>query len=160
MGAEYSSTSCDLGIFVDQPAYSIDPHDPCAGRWSRRCDGSQRWHLVERAVWPMFVVVGHILSEQRLQLLLAEDQHPVEQLTMNGADPPFRERVRPRRQHTCPQDTDALRAEDGIEAVGELCIPVADEEPELPRAIPEVHEQVAGLLGRHPQDQGPQLLRP
>jgi len=25
VGAENSSTSCDLGIFVDQPAESIDP---------------------------------------------------------------------------------------------------------------------------------------
>ena len=26
-GADNSSTSCDLGIFVDEPAQSIDPHD-------------------------------------------------------------------------------------------------------------------------------------
>src|SRR6266487_5264351 len=34
------TTSCDLGILVDQPSEAIQPHDPCAGRWSRRCDGS------------------------------------------------------------------------------------------------------------------------
>ena len=42
VGAENSSTSCDLGIFVDQPAYWIDPHDAYVGRRSGRWDGSKR----------------------------------------------------------------------------------------------------------------------
>jgi Arm DNA-binding domain len=35
VGAENPSTSCDLGIFVDQPAEAIQPHDRYVGRWSR-----------------------------------------------------------------------------------------------------------------------------
>jgi hypothetical protein len=35
VGAENPSTSCDLGIFVDQPADAIQPHDRYVGRWSR-----------------------------------------------------------------------------------------------------------------------------
>jgi hypothetical protein len=38
--------------------------------------------------------------------------------------------------HRCAQAPDALGAEDRIEAVGELRIPVTDEEPELPDAVP------------------------
>ena len=38
--------------------------------------------------------------------------------------------------------------EDGVEGGGELAVPVADQEPELGGAVVEVHEQVAGLLGR------------
>src|SRR6266567_2066644 len=94
----------------------------------------------------MFVVVRHI-AHQRLQLPVTNNQHPVEQLTADGADPPFRERVRPRRPYGCAEDPDALGAEDRIEAVGELGVPVADEEPELSDVVPKVHEQVAGLLG-------------
>ena len=42
VGAENSSTLCDLGIFVNQPAQSIDPHDPHVRRRSERRDGSKR----------------------------------------------------------------------------------------------------------------------
>jgi transposase InsO family protein len=47
VGAKNPSTSCDLGIFVDQPAEAIQPHDLYVGRWSRRWDDSQRWPLVQ-----------------------------------------------------------------------------------------------------------------
>src|SRR6266508_7014850 len=137
VGAENSSTSCDLGIFVDAPAQAIDPHVPC---WSGRWDGRERCRLPERTVGPMLVVVRQIARQHRLQLPSAHDQHPVEQLTTDGADPPFRVRVRPRRQHGCAQDADVFGAEDRIEAVGEPRVPVPDEEPELPDALPKVHE--------------------
>jgi hypothetical protein len=85
-------------------------------------------------VWPMFVVVRHIAHQHRLQLPSAKNQHPVGQLTTDGADPPFRER--PRRKHRRPQDPDALGAEDGIEAVGELRVAVPDENLNLPMRSP------------------------
>jgi hypothetical protein len=34
-GCRNPSTSCELGIFVDQPADAIQPHDRYVGRWSR-----------------------------------------------------------------------------------------------------------------------------
>jgi hypothetical protein len=61
------------------------------------------------------------------------------------ANPPFRERIRPWCPHRCAQDPDALGAEDRIEADGELGVPIADEELELPDAVRQLHEQVAGL---------------
>jgi hypothetical protein len=78
VSAENSSMSCDLRIFVDQPAYSIDLHDAQVGCRSGRWDGSEWCGLPECTVWPVFVVVGHILSERPLQLPWADDQHPVE----------------------------------------------------------------------------------
>jgi hypothetical protein len=60
VGAENSSTSCGLGIFVDQPAQSIDPHDTHVRRRRGRRDGRERCGLPKRAVWPMLVVVRHI----------------------------------------------------------------------------------------------------
>jgi hypothetical protein len=108
----------------------------------------------------MVVVVAHILCQHRRQLPPAHDQHPVEQLTTDGTDPSFRERIRLGRPHRCAEDLDALGAEDHIEAVGELRVPVADEEPELPEVAGQLHQQVAGLLGcpcagrvgRHPKE--------
>jgi hypothetical protein len=49
--------------------------------------------------------VRHIARQHRLQLPLTNDQHPIQQLTTDGAN--------------APQDPDALGTEDRIEAVGE-----------------------------------------
>jgi uncharacterized coiled-coil protein SlyX len=68
VGAENSSTSCDLGIFVDEAPQTIDPHDPHVPSRSGRWDGRERGGLPERAVWPMFVVVGDIARQHCLQL--------------------------------------------------------------------------------------------
>jgi hypothetical protein len=93
------SASCDLGILMEQPTESIPPHDPCAGRWSRRCGGSQRWHLAERAVRPVLVIVHDIVRQHRLRMSPPHGQHPVQQLTTNGADPSFGECVHARCPH-------------------------------------------------------------
>jgi hypothetical protein len=37
-----SSASCDLSMFVDGPAQSIDPHDPHVRCWSGQWDGRAR----------------------------------------------------------------------------------------------------------------------
>jgi hypothetical protein len=47
--------SCGLGILMDQPAESIQPHDAFAGRWIGFGDGSERWRLTECAVRPVLV---------------------------------------------------------------------------------------------------------
>ncbi|MEE4598080.1 hypothetical protein V2J94_40575 [Streptomyces sp. DSM 41524] len=41
----------------------------------------------------------------------------------------------------------AVAGEDGVEAGGELAVPVPDEEPEALRSVVEVREQLAGELG-------------
>ncbi len=41
MGAENLSTSRDLGILVDEPAQSIQPHDPHIGPWNQLGDNPQ-----------------------------------------------------------------------------------------------------------------------
>jgi hypothetical protein len=47
--------SCGLGILMDQPAESIQPHDAFAGRWIGFGDGSERWRLTECAVRPRWL---------------------------------------------------------------------------------------------------------
>ena len=136
VGAENLSTSCDLGVFVDEPAQSIDPYGLYVLRRSSWWEGSQRCRLAERAVWPMFVVVRHVARQHSLHVSLFNDQHPVEQLTADGANPSLRERVHPRCLHRRAQDLDALGAEDRIEAVGELGVPVADEKLNCRRGRP------------------------
>ncbi len=55
VGAENPFISRGLGILVDQPAESIQPHDPFAGCWIGFGDGSDRWRLTECAVRPVLV---------------------------------------------------------------------------------------------------------
>jgi hypothetical protein len=70
------------------------------------------------------VVVVGVRVQDVLQVTPAEDQHVVEALSSNGADPTLRERVRP----GCPDgrlhDAEALGPEDLVERPGELGVPV------------------------------------
>ncbi|WP_433227329.1 hypothetical protein [Microtetraspora malaysiensis] len=52
-----------------------------------------------------------------------------------------------RLQHPVPH-CDAYAGEDLVEGVGELGVPVANEEPERAGPPPEIHEQIASLRGR------------
>jgi hypothetical protein len=64
-----------------------------------------------------------------------KQQHPVQQLTTDYADPPLGDRVRSWCPHPRPQDPDALGGEDRIERVGEPGVPIAQQELELLDAI-------------------------
>ena len=82
-------------------------------------------------------------------MALSGDQEVVEAFPAQGADEPFRDRVRPRCPDWGAEDPDVGTGEDRVEDRGELAVPVADQESESFGAIVEVHQQVAGLLG-HP----------
>ena len=56
-------------------------------RLERRC-------LVECSVRPVGVEVRHVLGQYRLKRALVEDQHPIQQLAADGADPSFGDCVR------------------------------------------------------------------
>jgi hypothetical protein len=78
-----------------------------------------------------------------------EDQNSVQQLAADGADPSFGDRVGSGRAHRCAQDADAFAGEHGIKDVGELGIPVPDQELQRCHALAEVHQQIPRLLS-HP----------
>jgi polyisoprenoid-binding protein YceI len=85
VGAENPVHLTRPGILVDQPAEAIQPHDRYVGRWSslpagRRqpFDVSERRHLSQGSVRTVHVVVIGVLGQYRHQLLVSEDQHPVQ----------------------------------------------------------------------------------
>ena len=96
----------------------------------------RRWFYVERGllpqcpVWPVAVVMDHVLGQELFQMSVAEDQHPVEALTTNRPDEPLGEGIGSRCSHRGADDPDAVSSEDLVEARGELGVPVADEEPD------------------------------
>jgi hypothetical protein len=59
-----------------------------------------------------------------------EDQHPLQALATDGADPPLGVGVRHRRTRRTSQHADAGVGEHGILARGELRVAIADQKPE------------------------------
>ena len=93
----------------------------------------------------------HILAQHDVEMAWSGDQEVVEAFPAQGADEPFRDRIRAGCPDRGADDPHVGAGEDGVEGGGELAVPVADQEPEPVGAIAEVHQQVAGLLG----DPGP-----
>ena len=81
------------------------------------------------------VVVGRVLVQDRPQVPLAEDQHPVGDLGPGGEHEPFRISVRSPAPGRDLHGLDTSRGEGRVERRGELPGPVADQEPEARGAI-------------------------
>jgi hypothetical protein len=119
--------------------------------------------LPQGAVRAVAVVMIGILGQHRPQLPAPEDEHPVQHLPPNGANPPLRIGIRPRRSYRRAQHRQSLGGQDGVECGGELRVPIADQKPGPADAIIETDEQVTGLLGHplpdwmrgHPQHMDP-----
>lgn len=78
MGAENGVRSCDLAIFVDEPAESISALDG-AGAWSYSAnDTAIRRPLVQRSVRPMSVEMIDVLGQHLFQMVPVHNEHPVQ----------------------------------------------------------------------------------
>jgi hypothetical protein len=75
---------------------------------------------VERAVWPVFVVVAAVDLEDVFEMTTAEDEDPVEAIRAKSAGPALRVGVRVRRLDGRADHLDALSPEDVVEGVAEL----------------------------------------
>jgi hypothetical protein len=64
----------------------------------------------------MVVEVHQVLGQHALEVEAVEDQHPVDQLSADDADPSFGDRVRPGRSHRCAQNADAFAGETASKA--------------------------------------------
>ncbi len=112
-------------------------------------------------MWPVIIEVGLVAGQHRSEVPVTPDERQVQTLAAKTAHEPLRVTIRPRRPDRRRPGTD--RGEHSVERCGELRIPVADEELELGSALPEVDQEVPGLLGgplprrvrRHPKDVHP-----
>jgi len=84
--------------------------------------------LVEALVWAVFVEVAYVLVEDGVNVLFVVGQHPVGAFFADAADELFCIAVGPRRAGRDLDYGEAFGGKDGIEAVGELGVPVADQE--------------------------------
>jgi len=92
----WSSTSCDLGIFVYQPTKSVATSEVLVGLWRGRGEGPEWRCLAQCAVGPTVVEVHQVLGHHTLEVTTVDDQHSVQQFAADSADPSFDDRVRPR----------------------------------------------------------------
>src|ERR1039457_3959476 len=138
-------------VFVDQAAedrFSADltrAEVSCgdAGNGARVRDA-----LVDALMGPGGVVMLLVLGQDGAQVRLVQDQGPVEELTVQGANKVLADRVHPRRLHGGAHDGGAGGLEDGIEGRGEVRAAVPDQKTDVPEPLAEVKGQVAGLLHR------------
>ena len=83
---------------MDQPTESISSSDPPSRQDDRWFGGPERWCLPQGAVRAVAVVVVNVLGQYSLQLPASQDQHPVQYLPPDGADPSLGDRVGPCRR--------------------------------------------------------------
>src|SRR6266545_1603420 len=96
----------------------------------------------------MLVVMTNADREGALEVPSIQDQHPIEALTADGADPPLDERVRAGCSYGRADCSDAVGTEYLIERRGELAVAIVDQTPDRLRPFDERLDDVARLLGR------------
>ena len=106
------------------------------------------WSQAKRSMRPVAVVMVDVDAEHVLELSPADDQHPVEALAPDGADPALGERVRLRRPERCPDDLDAFASEDLVENVAELAVAIVDQVADRCYPFRERPAELACLLSR------------
>ena len=117
-------------VLVCKSAEDLFSADPVLGeidlRWPAA--GLSRCKLAEGTVRPGGVVVPKVLGQHPAQVVLIDDQQPVEELPAQVADHPFADRVRSGRLRRAGENPDALRCEYGVEGAGELAGTIPDQE--------------------------------
>jgi hypothetical protein len=94
-------------------------------------------------VWPVAVEMTDVLVDDGASMSFVVDQQSVNAFGVDAADEPFRIAVRPERARRDLDHVDALGAKDGVEGVGELGVPVADEDAKRGGLVAQV-SRVAG----------------
>jgi hypothetical protein len=123
-------------VFVDQTTKDFGTPDSSADVGTTDAEVSDGWPLFQRAMRAVHVVVPLVLGQHMHELPLAEDQHPIQALATDRADPPLGIGVGLRRTWRTAQHFDADIGEHGIEARRELRVAIADQEPETISALP------------------------
>ena len=139
VGFQNSATSPDMGFYAAR-SYSLMRPPRTAGAGSaygkdqRQGDRAAAGGAAA-AMRASSVVVSLILRQDRPQMPLAENDHPVSDLGPGGEYEPFRISVRARAPGRDLHDLDASVGQDRVEGCGELPGPVTDQEPEAISAI-------------------------
>ena len=103
----------------------------------------------QRPMWPVTIVMVNEDPEDALKMLAVRDQQPVQTLGPNGANEPFRHRVRCWRLWRRSHHLQAGAAKDRVEPTREFLVAISDENPWWVDPLRKGPRELAGLL-RHP----------
>ena len=94
-GSSVALSGGDL-VLVDEPAKDLFSADPVLGEVDPRWPGGSlsRRELAKGTVRPGCVVMQQVLSQHPAQVVLINEQQPVEKFPAEGADHPLADRVR------------------------------------------------------------------
>src|ERR1039458_9973111 len=95
----------------------------------------------------MRVVMPDVVAKDCFEMMTAKNERPVEALFSDGSHETLCIRVRTGRSHRCLDHLDTFGGEHLVEAGGELCVAVRDEELKGPTLLGEIPCEVAGNLG-------------
>src|SRR6266702_5819287 len=117
-------------ILVRESAEHLFPADPVVGEVDFRWPGAglSGCDLAEGTVRPGGVVVPQVFGQYLAQMVLIDDQQPVEDLAAQGADDSLADGVRSGRSRRAGENSDARRREHGVEGAGELACAIPDQE--------------------------------
>ena len=129
-GLEKGKFCITLLVFARESAEDLFSADPVLGEVDLRRAAAclSRCELVEGAVRPGGVVVVHVLGQHLAQVVLVDDQQPVEKLAAQRADHPLADGICCLRW--AEENPDACCCEHGVEGIGELARAIPDQEPE------------------------------
>ena len=122
--------SCGDLVLVRESTEDLSSADPTLGEVDLRWPAASlcRCELAEGPVRPGGVVVPQILGQHPAQMVLIDDQQPVQELAAQGTVDSLADRVRSGRLRRAGENPDARRGEHGIEGAGELARAIPDQE--------------------------------
>ena len=98
-------------------------------------------------MWALIVVVQAVLTQDRFQVSLIHDQHPVETLPAATSDPSLRVRIRHRCHERGHDHPSTLRLDHRVCAGRELLVAVVNHAAQLDALVLQLPAQIPGLLG-------------
>ena len=126
-------SSCRTAVLVHHTSEAIATLDTSLTRLKfrrRRWTGRVGWVQGQRSVRAMDVIVIHEHGGNSLELPLVQNQQPIETLGTNGSHEPFRHTVRLWGTKRRANDLDARASKHLVKTIGELLVPVANQEAE------------------------------
>src|ERR1035438_8891263 len=125
-------------VLVRESAEDLFPADPVLGEVDLRWPGVSLsgCELAEGTVRPAGVVMLKVLGQHLPQMMLIDDQQPVEEFPAQGADDSLADRVCSGRLRRAGENPDAVRLEYGVEGAGELAGAIPDQKLDRSRALP------------------------
>ena len=138
------------GVLVNRSTKSIATEDAGVTPFACWQTHRRRRSQGQATMWSMAVAMVDEDANDLLEMLAVEDQEPIQTLRANRPHEPFRNTVCLRRAKRRANDLYPLALKDPVKTLGELLIPIANQEAERVLARRQRPGQLPGLL-RHPR---------